>query len=121
MVFSRRYMLFAWLILMLSELVWTLWSLSVTVEPQLRQELMFRHVFVMLLLSFPLGFVLGGFLWWFVGFIGLRPSSELVEVFVMWTILAISGYLQWFELVPRFRQRLKSKTAQVGQRGQVLR
>ena len=110
MTFSRQRKFLIWVALILGALVWAMYSLNVTAEPQLRQELILRHISVMLVLSFPLGFVSGGFLWWLVVLVNLRPSGEFAEVLVIWVTLVISSYMQWFLVAPGLWRRLKGKT-----------
>ena len=70
---------------------------------------LFIFSLLMLVISFPLGAAIATLIW-FVNttFEEILAEGSVVEICVYWLALVLSGYIQWFSVVPYlFSQRSK--------------
>ncbi len=72
-------------------------------------------VWTMVLLTFPLGLVIGLLIGW-ISFLlyestGVMSSVSYGMLFIAWLIFFIVGYLQWFKMIPLLIQKIKSRSS----------
>ena len=112
---KRRIALLMWLAASLIVLSW--WCYRFGLNPELsrtlRNESQIYLIVGMAVLSFPAGLL-------YVYFFGLSVYAldiigfdlhqyEMLEVFTVWVGFVLSGYLQWFVLLPFIREKFRSR------------
>lgn len=107
---TRAISLTGWTLLLLAVTVWNL-SALVPGDTQQAFEVGMRHIGVMGLLSFPLGPLV-----WFVLVFGLGVDFETAQPEIIFNSLLcfVAGLFQWFYLVPRSIEWIKSKRVGAG-------
>lgn len=63
----------------------------------------------MLILTFPMYFV-GAVVGYFISLTEMQTNARL-ENFVVWSVMTISGYWQWFILLPKVIKKIREKKA----------
>ncbi len=98
-----------WLFLACLVLGVTLFNFEKSSNPDIAQFLFYA----MLVLSFPLGFLVAALLSYLViglhSAFGLTLESDYLSITLLWAIFVIVGYLQWFVLIPFIRERLRER------------
>ena len=97
---TKRYILILlWLAINVSIFAWTMTSYQAQDDPQLKYEILMRHSVLMLLITFPSGWLLVAL----VGVVALLAGIDLlgeVDAFLVSLVCAATGYWQWFVLLP---------------------
>ena len=101
-----------WLAAVLAILLWSLYSLSNTVDPQQRFEIVLRYLLLMLAASFPLGFIVMAATWRLLDLACGENLRDVSEVSMSWIVMSASGYLQWFHLAPWLLRRRRRRSSE---------
>jgi hypothetical protein len=88
--------------------LWTVLSYMNTTSPELRQEILFRHSFVIILLSLPLGGVAALLAAAAVYALGFSPTA-MQDAWLTSIVCVVASYIQWFQLVPWLRNRWRRR------------
>lgn len=65
-------------------------------------------VLIMLILTFPAGYIAIGFIMLYSFVMPGRAMGPL-DVVVFWSVFAVAGYLQWFKLLPYLIKKWRSR------------
>ena len=99
MATKRCILILLWLAINVSIFAWTMTSYQAQDDPQLKYEILMRHSVLMLLITFPSGWLLVAL----VGVVALLAGIDLlgeVDAFLVSLVCATMGYWQWFVLLP---------------------
>ncbi len=84
--------------------LWTVVSYVTTPNPELRQEILFRHSLLMILVSLPLGGIAALIVAAAVYALG-AALTPMQDAWITSISCVIASYVQWFRLVPWLRGR----------------
>lgn len=114
---KRKIVLFAWLAASLIVLGWWYYRFGLNAELSrtLRNESQIYLILGIAVLSFPSGLIymyLFGLVVYGLDSVGIDLHQyEMLEVFILWAGFVLSGYLQWFILLPFIREKFRSRQA----------
>lgn len=114
---KRRIALLVWLVASLIVLGWWYYrfGLNPDLSRTLRNESQIYLIIGMAFLSFPAGLLyvyLFGLATYGLDSVGINMHQhEMLEVLTLWAGFVLSGYLQWFVLLPFIREKFRSRQA----------
>lgn len=106
---TKRYILISlWLAINVSILAWTMTSYQAQDDPQLKYEILMRHAVLMLLITFPSGWLLVALVGLIAFLAGIDMLGE-VDAFLVLLVCTATGYWQWFVLLPWLWRQWKAR------------
>lgn len=99
---------FLWASSLVALILWTVLSYTVATSPELRQEILFRHSFVIIVLSLPLGGMAALLAAAAIHTLGLSPTA-MQDAWLTSIVCVAASYIQWFQFVPWLWNRWKQR------------
>ncbi|WP_374658530.1 hypothetical protein [Inhella sp.] len=106
---TKRYLAIFWVTLIGLACLWSATSYQALDDAQLQQEVLLRHGLMMMLLAAPSGWLLTALVGVVLQLAG--PSiTGLADALLLTAACGLSGYLQWFVLLPWLWRRWKGRS-----------